>query len=465
MNVCNRVSAMRKSSSSSSRVLCIILMQLILVSGFFAIHSSRGSGLVFSQENFPWPLGFSLPSTTNVSITSDLSNSANALKKLSKLERVEAVLRQVRAAIRQAQSENQTFEDPDYVPSGPMYRNPQAFHRSYLEMEKHFRIYVYEEGEPPVFHYCSSQGILGIEGILIHQIEMSKFVTKDPEKAHVFFLPFSVYSLVSYVYIVDSHQKKPMQNTAADYIHNISRKYPYWNRSLGYDHFMLACHDWAPKISRAVRNLYKNSIRVLCNANTSEGFKPSIDVSLPEIYLPQGNMEGLIGGPPSWDRSLLVFYAGGIHGYIRQVMMETWENKDTEVQIHEYLPNNLSYYGMIRKSKYCICPSGYEVASPRMVEALYMGCVPVLIKDHYAKPFADVLNWDTFAVDIPVKEIPNLKKILLSIPQRKYLRMQKRGTQVRKHFEVNFPPKRYDVFHMILHSIWLRRLNIEVHET
>ncbi|XP_019187801.1 PREDICTED: probable glycosyltransferase At5g03795 isoform X2 [Ipomoea nil] len=505
MDIWNRVSSWWETSSSSTKVSCIIVLPLILVYGSLAGHNFSGSDFSISHEN-QTGLGFSLPSASNVSTTSDLGNSsmeaaepqkpeednlditrkepevststnsslqnshkvsetANVLKKLSNLERVEAGLSRVRAAIREAKTGNQMFEEPDYVPSGPIYRNPRTFHRSYLEMEKRFRIFIYEEGEPPVFHYSSSLGILGIEGILIHQLEISKFITKDPEKAHVFFLPFSVYSIVHNVFVRESHLWRPMQNTALDYVDGISRKHPYWNRSLGYDHFMLACHDWAPTISYAIPKLFKNSIRVLCNANTSEGFKPSKDVSLPEIYLPQGNMDGLIGGPSPSKRSVLVFYAGGIHGYIRQVLMETWENKDPEVEIHEYLPKKVSYYGMIRKSKYCICPSGYEVASPRMVEALYMGCVPVLIKDHYAKPFADVLNWDTFAVDIPVKEIPNLKKILLSIPQRKYIRMQRRGIQVRKHFEVNFPPKRYDVFHMILHSIWLRRLNIQVHDT
>lgn len=98
-----------------------------------------------------------------------------------------------------------------------------------------------------------------------------------------------------------------------------------------------------------------------------------------------------------------------------------------------------------------------------MVEALYTGCVPVLIKDHYVVPFSDVLNWKYFSVEIPVKDIPNMKKILTGISQRQYIRLQRRGKQVRRHFEVNLPPKRYDVFHMILHSVWLRRLNVRVH--
>lgn len=159
----------------------------------------------------------------------------------------------------------------------------------------------------------------------------------------------------------------------------------------------------------------------------------------------------------------MAFFAGGLHGPIRPVLLEHWENKDEDLRVHRYLPKGVSYYDMMRKSKYCICPSGYEVASPRVVEAIYVGCVPVLISDHYVPPFSDVLNWKSFSVEVPVKDIPDLKKILMGISQRQYIRMQRRVVQVRRHFEIQSPPKRFDVFHMVLHSVWLRRLNVKVH--
>lgn len=221
-----------------------------------------------------------------------------------------------------------------------------------------------------------------------------------------------------------------------------------------------------PETSKSVLNLKKNSIRVLCNANTSEGFDPSKDASFPEINLKTGGMRGLIGGPSPSHRSILAFFAGGIHGPIRPVLLEHWQHKgDPDMRIHQYLPRGVSYEDMMRKSKFCICPSGYEVASPRVVEAIYTGCVPVLISDHYVPPFSDVLNWNAFSVEVAVSDIPNLKKILEGISSRQYIRMQRRVVQVRRHFEVNWPPKRFDVFHMILHSVWLRRLNVRLHDT
>lgn len=119
---------------------------------------------------------------------------------------------------------------------------------------------------------------------------------------------------------------------------------------------------------------------------------------------------------------------------------------------------------MLKKSKFCLCPSGYEVASPRVVEAIYAECVPVLISDGYVPPMSDVLIWETFSVFVEVKDIPNIKKILMGISQEQYLRMYERVKQVQRHFVINGPPKRFDLFHMMIHSIWLRRLNMRIHD-
>uniref|UniRef100_A0A7N0UAL3 Exostosin GT47 domain-containing protein n=1 Tax=Kalanchoe fedtschenkoi TaxID=63787 RepID=A0A7N0UAL3_KALFE len=397
----------------------------------------------------------------------DISD-AIGTRKYTKLERLEAGLQMARTAIRAAKRGNQSdlAEDKDYMPAGPMYWHGKAFHRSYLEMEKRLKIYIYGEGEPPVFHDGPIKGILATEGYFINQLEMdTRFVTGDPEKAHLFFLSFSITHLIRYVYVVDSHDWGPMRRTITDYVRVISEKYPYWNRSLGADHFMLACHDWGPEISFSVPNLYNNSIRALCNANTSERFNPSRDVSIPEINLPKGDLKGLTGGPPPSKRDILAFFAGGgDHGPIRPILIKHWENKDRDMEVHQYLPQGVDYYQMLRRAKYCLCPSGYEVASPRIGEALHTGCVPVLLKSGYAAPFGDVLNWEAFSVTVPVEDIPNLKNILTRISTRRYLTLQRRGVQIRRHFVVNFPPERYDMYHMILHSIWLRRLNLRIRD-
>ncbi|XP_058110032.1 probable glycosyltransferase At5g03795 [Magnolia sinica] len=390
-----------------------------------------------------------------------------AVEECSILDKVEAGLAKARAVIREAALNGKLLSspepDPDYVPRGPIYRNPHAFHRSYLEMEKVFKIFVYKEGEPPLFHDGPCKSIYSMEGRFIHDMEMeNQFRTRDPEQAHVRFLPFSITNMVHFLYQPKSFDLDPIKRTIVDYIDIISHRYPYWNRSFGADHFILSCHDWGPHASSALSYLYHNSIRVLCNANSSEGFNPSKDASLPEINLKTGDTVGFIGGPSPSRRPILGFFAGGVHGPIRPALLNHWKNKDEDLRVYEYLPKDISYYDMMKSSRFCICPSGYEVASPRIVEAIYSECVPVIISDNYVLPFSDVLNWKSFSVQVSVGDIPKLKSILMGISQQQYIRMQRRVKQVQRHFVVNNPPKRFDVFHMIIHSVWLRRLNVRV---
>ena len=112
-------------------------------------------------------------------------------------------------------------------------------------MENVFKVYVYEEGEAPVFHGGPCRSIYSSEGRFIHEIEKGgRFRTKDPEEAHVYFMPFSVVAMVQYLYEPESFDITPIGTTLVDYVQTISHKHPFWNRSLGADHFMLSCHDW-----------------------------------------------------------------------------------------------------------------------------------------------------------------------------------------------------------------------------
>ncbi|KAG2238134.1 hypothetical protein Bca4012_079796 [Brassica carinata] len=94
----------------------------------------------------------------------------------------------------------------------------------------------------------------------------------------------------------------------------------------------------------------------------------------------------------------------------------------------------MTYVQHMNSSKYCLCPMGYEVNSPRIVEAIYYECVPIIIPDNFVLPFSELLDWSAFSVVVPEKEIPRLKEILLEIPMRRYLKMQMNMKMVQKHF-------------------------------
>ncbi|KAG2243563.1 hypothetical protein Bca52824_094584, partial [Brassica carinata] len=343
--------------------------------------------------------------------------------------------------------ENAPIDDKDPLLYAPLYRNVSIFKRSYELMEKMLKVYVYKEGDRPIMHSPILKGIYASEGWFMKLIESNnnKFVTKDASKAHLFYLPFSSRMLEVTLYVQDSHSHRNLVQYLKDYIDFISVKYPFWNRTSGADHFLAACHDWAPS---ETRKHFTKSIRALCNSDVKEGFVFGKDTSLPETFVrdPKKPLSN-IGGKSASQRPTLAFFAGKPdHGYLRPILLSYWgNNKDPDMKIFGKLPRtkgNKNYLQFMKTSKYCICAKGFEVNSPRVVEAIFYDCVPVIISDNFVPPFFEVLNWESFALFVAEKDIPNLKKILMSVSERRYRQMQMRVKRVQKHFLWHVRPEK-----------------------
>ncbi|KAH0648068.1 hypothetical protein KY285_033316 [Solanum tuberosum] len=353
----------------------------------------------------------------------------------------------------QIESAANNISDPGLY--APIYHNVSKFKRSYELMEQNLKIYIYKEGKRPIFHQPKLKGIYASEGWFMKQLKASKqFLTDDPNKAHLFYLPFSSQTLEEVVYVPGSRSFDKLKAFLNNYLDLIKGRYPFWNRTQGADHFLVACHDWAPE---ETRREMANCIKSLCNADLREGFKFGKDASLPETNIVSTNPSRSLGGNRPSQRKFLAFFAGSMHGYVRPILLKHWQNKDPMMKIFGRMDNH-DYILHMKSSKYCICARGHEVNSPRVVESISYQCVPVIISDNFVPPFLETLNWETFAVFVQEKDIPNLKSILESIPLRRYLKLYNNVMKVQQHFLWHPEPVKYDTFYMILHSIWYNRV-------
>nr|KYP61649.1 hypothetical protein KK1_016155 [Cajanus cajan] len=277
----------------------------------------------------------------------------------------------------------------------PLFRNLSMFKRSYELMERTLKVYIYQDGNKPIFHEPILKGLYASEGWFMKLMEENKhFVVGDPAKAHMFYMPFSSRMLEKSLYVRNSHNRTNLRRFLKDYTDKISAKYHYFNRTGGADHFLVACHDWAPY---ETRHHMEYCIKALCNADVTQGFKIGRDVSLPEAYVRSvKNPQRDLGGKPPHQRSILAFYAGNMHGYLRPILLKHWKEKDPDMKIYGPMPRE--------------------------------------------------------------KDIPNLKQVLLSVSQEKYLKLQLGVRKAQKHFFWHVKPLKYDLFHMTLHSIWYNRV-------
>ena len=100
---------------------------------------------------------------------------------------------------------------------------------------------------------------------------------------------FVVRIWVSYMYMYHDMQGTSYENMTIivqDYVESLISKYPYWNRTLGADHFFVTCHDVGVRATEGVPLLVKNSIRVVCSPSYDVGFIPHKDVALPQVLQP-----------------------------------------------------------------------------------------------------------------------------------------------------------------------------------
>ncbi|KAF2288176.1 hypothetical protein GH714_004959 [Hevea brasiliensis] len=346
-----------------------------------------------------------------------------------------------------------------------IYVNDEVFHdrdiflEDYKQMNRSFKIYVYPHRRDDPFANAllpvdfEPGGNYASESYFKKILMKSHFITKDPTKADLFFLPFSIARL--------RHDPRigvgGIQDFIRDYIFNISHKYPYWNRTGGADHFYVACHSIGRSAMEKAEDVKFNAIQVVCSSSYFlSGHIAHKDASLPQVWPRQEDPPNLT----SSKRKKLAFFAGSINSPVRERLLQVWRN-DSEISVH-FGRLTTPYADKLLGSKFCLHVKGFEVNTARIADSLYYGCVPVIIANHYDLPFTDVLNWKSFSVVVATLDIPLLKKILKAISSNKYRMLQNNVLKVRKHFQWHVPPVDYDAFYMVIYELWLRRSSVRV---
>ncbi|KAJ7555684.1 hypothetical protein O6H91_05G050600 [Diphasiastrum complanatum] len=164
-----------------------------------------------------------------------------------------------------------------------IYHSVGIIERNYREMERDFKVYVYPDGDPNTYFQTPRKitGKYSSEGYFFQNLRESQFLTDDPQKAHLFFLPISCHKMRGKGISYDR-----MAVIIQEYVESLMSKYPFWNRTLGADHFFVTCHDVGARATTRVPNLVKNAIRVVCSPSYGGEYIPHKDVALPQILQP-----------------------------------------------------------------------------------------------------------------------------------------------------------------------------------
>ncbi|XP_074308210.1 putative glycosyltransferase At5g20260 [Silene latifolia] len=278
----------------------------------------------------------------------------------------------------------------------------------------------------------------------------SPYVTRHPSQATLFFLPFPPISTRS----------------LARHIDYIRTSFPYWDRSLGADHFYLTGDAVVPASTRNVVELRKNAIQISSFPSPAREFVPHKDLTLPPQFTPLRAQvtENLIDNSHVSSTRYLGYFISD-RTPMNSLLIDSLRH-DVKFLMESEVLDEMVVLENMSNSKFCILT--YEVNGMlRLSAAMAQGCVPVVITDRPIQdlPLMDVIRWSEIALFVGSEVGPEELKLVLKRACEEeiggYEKKRGMGIAASRHMMWNSEemsvPEPYDAFEMVMYQLWLRR--------
>lgn len=293
------------------------------------------------------------------------------------------------------------------------------------------KIYVYEL--PPSFNRgwlmsnarCGSH--LFAAEVAVHQalVDFAGRVL-DPNEADLFFVPVYVSCNFSTPTGLPSlHHARPLLGSAVRYL---STEFPFWNRSRGRDHIFVASHDFGAcfhavedaAIADGIPDFMQESIILQTfGVSSPHPCQRAEHVLIPPYIKP--DIEEQWPAPEKTNRDIFAFFRGkmeihpkNISGrfYSKRVRTEIWRRYAGNRKFYLRRKRFYGYRSEMARSVFCLCPLGWAPWSPRLVEAVALGCVPVVIADGIRLPFPEAVRWTEISLSLAEADVGRLEELL-----------------------------------------------------
>lgn len=260
-----------------------------------------------------------------------------------------------------------------------------------------------------------------VERELVRSFSRGPFTTRDPNQATAFFVP-----VMPYLDRVSGFPSNGRANMRARFNAFVeSRKKTRLWRGTDCKRFAATVHDYGTNFALDQPHALKTTTFVSSNAEwiardgvtgqvSGEPYSVEKDVASvcsSSYYLPAKAVEYRVFGPnPRFRRRTLVSFKGGMSSTVRRrvaALVATEDDPRIDISFSGHVSSS-AYMEELASSKFCLHMKGSRVVSPRLIESVWFGCVPVILADHYDLPLSHLVDWNTFAVIIPEADADEL---------------------------------------------------------
>ncbi|KAI7737283.1 hypothetical protein M8C21_020040, partial [Ambrosia artemisiifolia] len=312
-----------------------------------------------------------------------------------------------------------------------------ALTESIFRQHKHnilndLKVYVYELPSRYNTDWLSNERCrnhLFASEVAVHRALMDSDVrTFDPTNADFFFVPVYVSCNFSTVngFPAIGHART-LLSSAVDFI---SSELPFWNRSNGSDHVFVASHDYGAcfhamedrAIANGIPEFMKNSIILQTfGVKYSHPCQNVEHIVIPPYISPESVKSTLLKSPIDGQRDIFMFFRGkmevhpkNVSGrfYSKRVRTEILRKYGNDKRFYLKRHRFAGYQSEIVRSVFCLCPLGWAPWSPRLVESVALGCVPVIIADGIRLPFESTVPWSDISLTVRENDVAKLGRVL-----------------------------------------------------
>eukprot|EP00747_Dinoflagellata_sp_TGD_P152875 gnl/TRDRNA2_/TRDRNA2_177347_c0_seq1.p1 gnl/TRDRNA2_/TRDRNA2_177347_c0~~gnl/TRDRNA2_/TRDRNA2_177347_c0_seq1.p1 ORF type:complete len:463 (+),score=48.69 gnl/TRDRNA2_/TRDRNA2_177347_c0_seq1:54-1391(+) len=287
------------------------------------------------------------------------------------------------------------------------------------------RIFVYDVGEVanrPLS--CSRTGFWASEVYIHRFLRHSACRVHRWQHADFFFVPAY---LTCWELLEVQHKSAEERAASAAAISSRIRKLPHWHRRGGHDHiFLFGNAEW---LLEGWRKLLRMSVILAVETNPidctdasadfcytcEDCFQPWKDFAVPPVTTQMQVRFLLRKSLPTEDRTLVMSFHGQHANVadekVRKVYRRTKETVRLKILDLAHLPNvslggPVANYGeVLGDSHFCLCPKGASSYTSRVFEALFAGCIPVILSDHMRLPFDTIVDWSKFSIRWPMDQV------------------------------------------------------------
>ena len=372
---------------------------------------------------------------------------------------------------------------------------------------RHMRVYTYDAAVFPGYEARVRHPNLGyhIDEVFASRLRVSPVSTSDPRRATVFFVPFGTSACRfakldpakggqrANLHTIASCAAKMQQGVGV-----IGRRWPFLGKRNGSDHVWVSSHDSGHDVASLSDERFRANAHAIINSadidpNVQSEVRRGAGSGWTRVtpFSPVRDIAAVpfVGGPPAVQlppparRSVLGFFAGTIrpsenssgsggHGLgvreqmVRAVGQFNHEAKASGSRLVRLVSGHLSadaYRRALLDSVFCLCPRGHAVWSPRLIEAIMHGCIPVVLADTYWPPLRCFLDWRLFSIWLPEARASHIGAELAAISASQTNAMHAELVRVRRWFTLRVRKRREpvaandaDAHDLLLAELYLR---------